>query len=675
MSSRALRRAQKEQEEKALQDRLAQLEQSDDESEEEVAPKSQAKPSLFAMLGDVEDDQDKDDQDDEDDDDDQEQNELAQEPVVELSRPLKPAKKSKKKKKKGKNKSNIATPQKDATDSGLDEIDQALLALRVTSSGNKATGEPLQPAVSEETEQLCSALKIDTTHLHAANEMKKLFGRTALQHADDDEPRQRGAQGIAARVNGRNQPGSRLTGLSLRRNIFIQGKEEWPRATSGGLGMEIVAKHDDGTVEYRFVHNSSYQETQRQFHVCVASYDPERMIQLLHTNPYHISTLLQVSEIAKQQRDNASASDLLERALFTFGRSVHSTFSTTLSAGKARLSFSRPENREFFLAIWRYIATLCVRATFRTALEWARLMLSLAPEEDPYCMRLTVDQLALRGRSPESLVAIAESDVLERAWKIPPNIAFSVSLAHLRLKDPVKARTTLKTAVREYPWLAARLCKELDISPIPKPVWGKEPIDDFQELLTQLYAPRAKDLWNTTEGTSLLVEICYSFDEPLSDGADPYWLQSINELDLARHVILTDDQSLISLIDTKVKEQYTSVSDPLPPVNNNASYDASSISGARGQRSTSDRNALLSDLEDLRRYFQSIDIEGLVGGGLTEENLVRALQEGGSSLDEFRRNSERFQVVRARLQDVGVQVVFEGEGRAEGLQEDEESDV
>jgi hypothetical protein len=576
MSSRALRRAQKEQEEREMQEKLAQLEQSADESEEEVAPKPHAKPSLFAMLGDTGDDEDEDQ--DEDDDDE----EPAPKPVIQEAPLPNPSKKSKKKKKKGKNKSKTATPQKDATDSGLDEIDQALLALKVTSSGKKGADEALQPAISEESQQLCSALSIDTAHLHAANEMKKLFGRTALQHADDDEPRQRGAQGIAARVNGRNQPGSRLTGLSLRRNIFIQGKEEWPRATSGGLGMEIVAKHDDGTVEYRFVHNTSYQETQRQFLVCVASYDPERMIQLLHTNPYHISTLLQVSEIAKQQRDNASASDLLERALFAFGRSVHSTFAATLSVGKARLSFSRPENREFFLAIWRYIATLCVRATFRTALEWARLLLSLAPEQDPYCIRLLIDQLALRGRAPESLVAILESDVLERAWKVPPNLAFSAALAHLRLQNPQKARTALKTAVREYPWLAARLCKELAIEPIPKPVWGKQPANDFQELLTQLYTPRAKDLWNTTEGTSLLVEICYSFDEPLGDGAEPYWLQEIEELDLARHVILTDDQNLISLLDTRVKELYTSVSDPLPPADNYPSYAATSSASYEG---------------------------------------------------------------------------------------------
>jgi hypothetical protein len=143
--------------------------------------------------------------------------------------------------------------------------------------------------MNEEIMQLFSVLRVDTQHLHAANEMRKLFGRAALQNTDD-EPRQRQrghAQqgGIAAAVAGRNAPGARgLAALGLRRNIFVQGKEEWPRATSGGLGMEIVEKRVDGSIEYRFVHNRTYQEVQHQFHICVASMDPERMIQLLHLN-------------------------------------------------------------------------------------------------------------------------------------------------------------------------------------------------------------------------------------------------------------------------------------------------------------------------------------------------------------------------------------------------------
>lgn len=670
-------------EEKQLQEKLAREEQEDEEeSEDDVAPKPQAKPSLFAMLGDGNDDQEEDEDEEELED---AQNKSEEKPHTEAAPILSKSKKSKKKKKKGKAKD--ATPGaptnavSDRVSSGLDEIDQALLALDLTAGGQKsAAPDQSGPAVSEEMKQLCAVLSVDTQHLHAANEMKKLFGRAALHNTDDEpRPRQRGQGqqgGIAGALAGRNAPGRNLASLGLRRNIFIQGKEEWPRATSGGLAMEIVEKRADGTVEYRFVHNKTYQEVQQQFQVCVGSMDPERMIQLLHFNPYHISTLLQVSEIAKQQRDNATASELLERALFTFGRSVHSTFSNNLTTGKARLDFRRPENREFWLAIWRYIGTLTVRATWRTALEWAKLMLAMDPDQDPYCIRLLFDQLALRGREPQAVIDLVESDHLERLWKVPPNLAFSVALAHDRLKQPQKARSTLKNAVKEYPWLASRLCKELDISPIPKPVWGKEPNGDYQELLCQLYVPKAKDLWNTTEATSLLVEICYSFDEELGAGEHPYWLAQIPEIDLARHVILSDDRSLMTLLDTRVKSKYTSVSDPLPPEDSMESYDLSGVAAGSGRhRGSANRAQLLASLEELREYFQSIQIENLVGQGVTEQNLVAALEAAGSNLDEFRRNSDRFQTVRLRLQEEGVQVVFDNDQRGQPeLEVESESD-
>ncbi|KAF2035529.1 DUF654-domain-containing protein [Setomelanomma holmii] len=617
------------------------------------------------MLGDSGDDQD----DEGDEDLEQQEPELERKVDTEAPPASKP-KKSKKKKKKGKAKSTQASEPTDTAKSkqasGLDEIDQALLALKL-SAGAAASMESDQQksAVSEEMKQLCSVLKVDTQHLHAANEMKKLFGRAALQNTDDEaQQRPRGQGDIAAAVAGRNAPGARgLASLGLRRNIFVQGKEEWPRATSGGLGMEVIEKRADGIVEYRFVHNRTYQDVQQQFQVCVASMDPERMVQLLHFNPYHISTLLQVSEIAKQQRDNATASDLLERALFTFGRSVHSTLSNNLAAGKARLDFRRPENREFWLAIWRYIGTLTVRATWRTAFEWAKLMLSMDPEQDPYCIRLIIDQLALRGRDPRAVVDLVETDYLQRLWKVPPNLAFSVALAHDRLKQPQKARSTLRNAIKEYPWLASRLCKELDISPIPKPVWGKEPNNDYQEILCQLYVPKAKDLWNTTEATSLLVEVCYTFEDELGAGEDPYWLAQIPEVDLARHVILSDNQSLMALLDMRVKSRFTSVSDPLPPDDSLQSYDLSGVGSAGGQRNPANRAQLLADLEELRRYFQSINIENLVGEGITEQNLIGALEGAGSNMAEFRRNSDRFQTVRMRLQDAGVEVVFNQDGQ------------
>jgi hypothetical protein len=292
MSSRALRRVQRELEEKQIQEKLAQGEQEDEEeeSEEEVAPKPKAKASLFAMLDDGGDDQEDEEEDDDEEQEPQEPRRKTETEPVSASKSKK--NKKKKKKKKGKSGSPPADPSPTNTSSGLDEIDQALMALNLTADGQASTNtDQHSAAVSEEMKQLCAALSIESQHLHAANEMKKLFGRAALQNNDDEpqpRPRQRGhgqQGGIAAAVAGRNGPGAHnLASLGLRRNIFIQGKEEWPRATSGGLGMEVVEKRPDGTVEYRFVHNRTYQEVQQQFQACVGSMDPERMVQLLHHN-------------------------------------------------------------------------------------------------------------------------------------------------------------------------------------------------------------------------------------------------------------------------------------------------------------------------------------------------------------------------------------------------------
>lgn len=653
-----------------------------DEDDEPVA-KQATKPNLFSLLGDGEDEDDGADEDENNDQDADNGPPHSSTQIEEISQSTKSTKKSKKKKKKGKAK-NPAVPSEKATTStnmtsGLDEIDQALIALNLSSNASSSAQDDLSSAVTEEMRQLFAVLAIDTQNLHASNEMRKLFGRAATQGNADDEPRARNRRqqgGIAAAAAGRNNPGGRnLASLGLRRNIFIQGKEEWPRATLGGLAMEIVKKGDDGTVEYRFIHNTSYQGVQRQFETCVASMDPERMIQHLHFNPYHISTLLQVSEIAKQQRDNATSGELLERALFAFGRAVHSTFAKNLAEGKARLDFRRPENREFWLAVWRYIATLGIRATWRTAYEWCKLLISLSPERDPYCMRLIVDQLALRGREPQDLVDLVECDHLEREWKIPPNLAFSVALAYDRLKHPTKARKALRSAIIEYPWIASRICKELEISPIPKSVWGKEPNGDHQELLCQLYVPHAKDLWNTTEATTLLVEVCYSIEEPLGAGESPYWLADIDETDLARHVILSDDRALLALLDPRVKHKYTSTSDPLPPDDSMNSYSTQvGIEGAHDQHSSGNNQDAIAELDELRRYFQELELATHVDENrdATEEDLLNAFEQVGTGLAEFRRNTDRVQQIM-RMQNVSPEQVL-AFGRRRDEEEDEDTD-
>ncbi|KAF2759470.1 DUF654-domain-containing protein [Pseudovirgaria hyperparasitica] len=668
MSSRALRKAQRELEEKKQLEQPKADANSEDESEDGTdAPALTSQgPSMFALLGDA------------DDQNDEEPDEQARDATTpdysDEQQTPQPVKAKKKKKKKGKRQK--TTEDVDTNRAGealsekvLDEIDLALRALSVKDSKARGNGLlDLQPTISPEQHELCKLLAVETQHLHAANEMRKLFGRAALEANEDEDGHgqrrrrmQRGNERAGA-VAGRNAGGRNLAAIGLRKNIFVQGKEEWPRATLGGLGMEIIEKRKDGTVLYKFVHNSAYQDVQRQFNECVASMDPNRMVQLLQYNPSHISTLLQVSEIAKHERDRATSGDLLERALFSFGKAVHSTFPMNLAQGKARLDFKRPENREFWLAGWRYIAILGQKATWRTAFEWALLLLSLDPLGDPYCVSLVIDQLAIRSRQPQRLIDLWDSEYLSSKWHRLANISMSVGLAYVQVKEPALGRTVLKKAIEQYPWVAMRLFQELDLQPIPGSIWGKQVRSEVENIFTELYVKKSKDIWNTPEATTILMEVASSAQPNPSPDMSIY--TGFDELDYTRHIMLTDDQSLIGLLDRRLTSSLTSVSDPLPPRDNISSYSAARQGRASGSRASAleivrELSALETFFRNLLPFFPQAGQERAQGASAfidpdtgevpTPQDLEQRIMASGIELDVILARSTRMQELQREL--------------------------
>ena len=311
MSSRALRRLQREQEQHNKLPALRKDNAPDDESEEEASGGKTL--NAFDMLNQAE-DEDEDQANDSDvvdpgDGDDAEVS--TKNAQVEHSEKPKTKSKSKKKrnKKKGKAPEQLNPLAKGAPAAAkepvLDEIDIALKSLSTTSKDGADV--PLAAKIDEANLQLYRLLAVESKHLSALNEMKRLFGNVVLENEDEagaaaGPPRRRGRVqnlDLGGALAGRHSPASRgqgLAGLALRRNPFILGKEEWPKATSGGLGMELVEKLEDGTIEFRFVHNTMYQDVQRQFQTCVESMDPQRMIQLLQYNRKTIPFLFQWSK-------------------------------------------------------------------------------------------------------------------------------------------------------------------------------------------------------------------------------------------------------------------------------------------------------------------------------------------------------------------------------------------
>lgn len=579
MSSRQLRKLQQQRELEQAQAKLQAHEET--ESEDEPVLPTKPKPSLFANLAALEDEGD------------DENEALEEEDAAEVSQPdptpLPTPKKSKKAKKKRKCKSKgkenpteVPEPANEA-----DEIDAALKELDLEKTVGQAV--PAVP-VDPEYDRVCTLLGVNTQHLKVANEMRSLFGRAATEiHEDPGGPVGRGARrrqqrgqnqpvDLETALKGNHKPGRGLPELTLRRNNFIQGKDDWPKAPTGGLAMEVVDDPEeggDGSVEFTYMHNKPYQTLQQTFYGLVEMGDPQNLIGLLIRNPYHISLLLQVSKISKDQGDHALSSDLIERALFTFGRASLTQFNNRITTGKARLDFLRPENRELWLAGYQYIKSLIMKGTYRTALEWSKLLLSLDPEQDPYCMRYMIHHLALRAQEYQWLLDLFESQMVNlwealdedgNPYPLPAilHVMPSLAFAALQLKQGDKARKILFESMQKVPWLFGRLFKELDLD-VPSSIWGIEPRNDAETLFTSIYVLQTKDLWTAPEASSLLMEVGHIIPK-LDSSTIPRVNNSEMTLDVVRFLYLDNTPALMALAPSHLLHRSNnSDSDPIPP--------------------------------------------------------------------------------------------------------------
>jgi hypothetical protein len=238
MSGRALRKALRQRELAALSQKPEDTTQDEEEQDDDAPPPQ--KPSLFALFG----------GEDEPEDEDEEEEVAVEKPIIPKQEGASASSKKKKKKKKGKSKSAPLVQE-----AGEDEIDAAL---RILNLQRKNFGETPDVRV-EESKRLSEILRVDPRNFDAANEMRRLFGRVALDGAEEHG------------AGGRKRAAVPARGLTGRKNTFVQAKEEWPVASSGGLGMETVSTDGDNVTEFRFVHSRAYQDVQKQFMMCVAS--------------------------------------------------------------------------------------------------------------------------------------------------------------------------------------------------------------------------------------------------------------------------------------------------------------------------------------------------------------------------------------------------------------------
>uniref|UniRef100_A0A8C8FMW2 Transcription factor 25 (basic helix-loop-helix) n=1 Tax=Oncorhynchus tshawytscha TaxID=74940 RepID=A0A8C8FMW2_ONCTS len=421
-------------------------------------------------------------------------------------------------------------------------------------------------------------LYVEHRNLNPETELKRYFGARAV--LGDQRPRQRQRQF------------HRSTWMTIP-------KDTWPRFSRPGISMTLLESRD-GLQYFTFEHSRDYQQIQFKFLDSVESMDPNNIVVRLHPRYFHLS-LINYCVVCVC---------VSERALYSFECAFHPVCS--LTSGTSRLDYLRPENRAFYLAVYKHMMFLERRGCPRTALEYCRLILSLDPDSDPLCMLLLIDFLSLRSREYNFLLRLYQDWEVHRNLSQLPNFAFSVALSHFHLSQEDqteseererlkhKADLLLQDALIMFPGVLMPL---LDLCTV-QPDAAVSSHDFFGPRsqqspalaeLVSLYVGRTHTLWREG-GVLLWLEECVREVLRRVDAKDPLVEDCQNKrkqryqsapLNIHRHVILSEIKEATSTLPLEVTTQSVMGFDPLPPLDSVVSYTRPESVGASNESTLS----------------------------------------------------------------------------------------
>ncbi|XP_074895875.1 ribosome quality control complex subunit TCF25 isoform X2 [Buteo buteo] len=475
---------------------------------------------------------------------------------------------NKPRKKKKKRKTKRASAGETLEDNDLEDIDSLLEKIEDTNGLSQQT----QSGIIAGSRPL---LYVEHRNLNPENELKRYFGaRTVLGEL---RPRQRQRQYV--------------------RSMWLTApKNTWPRYSKTGITMQLVDTRR-GVQYFTFEHHREYQQVQFKFLDAVESMDPNNIVLLLQMNPYHVDSLLQLSDVCRMQEDQEMARDLIERALYSLECAFHPVFS--LTSGTCRLDYRRPENRAFFLALFKHLMFLEKRGCPRTALEFCKLILSLDPENDPLCVLLLIDFLSLRAREYTFLTRMFQEWESHRNLSQLPNFAFSVPLAYFFLSQQEecselelsqareRAARLIQLALIMFPSVLMPLLDHCSVQPDARVAshsfFGlNAQISQPPALnqLTSLYVGRTHSLW---KDPAVMAWLETNVHEVLRmvDARDPLVEESEHKRkmryqsaprNIYRHIILSEMKEATAALPLEVTSQPVMGFDPLPPLDSIVSY-------------------------------------------------------------------------------------------------------
>jgi hypothetical protein len=232
---------------------------------------------------------------------------------------------------------------------------------------------------------------------------------------------------------------------------IVPKKNGWPIVPVLGVKMSMVL--DEGGIKYfEILHSDDYAAIQKTFRHYVQTHDPQLLMELSGQYPFHLDTLLQLSEVFQRQNQIATASDYVQRCLYSLEQIFHTHFK--FHQGNCRVLYDIPENRVLHLALFRHIGYVSRLGCWRSALELQKLLYCLDPEFDPLCAYQGLHTLALKAAEYEWAIKLIQSHEAQNSYCPGSQYSFALckwELEHLRGFDHSSSSLELKKAICEFP--------------------------------------------------------------------------------------------------------------------------------------------------------------------------------------------------------------------------------
>ncbi|WVW80890.1 hypothetical protein I302_102881 [Kwoniella bestiolae CBS 10118] len=499
---------------------------------------------------------------------------------------------------------------------GMDEVDRALAELKLQYGDDKSSEAGPSRAVEGAGETRSAMafrnlLSVDPKNLDADAELRRFFGSKVIASSATTGPN-RHRPGPSAKLRytiskpkPTYPPATSLAGLVMREMIDNEVEELYERR-----GKERI---DKGEKWFTFEHTGPWREIERQFMGAVRSHDPNELMALLQVYPWHVDTLLQMSEVYRLQSDIGAASEYAERALYAFDRCLMPSFS--VSSGASRLDFDRVENRPMFTALHRIISYLGRRGCWVTAFNFAKLLYALDPEGDPHGSVFWLDFLAVKSNNGPWLLSMLEQGDTSPAaasWFAYPGMAYAKALAlrqeeeSKKSKDHTKSDEALQEAITDFPQVVTLLADKIGANlpegarsdPLLQVEAGfSETPSNVMHLLSHIYVSRSEALWKdekriswfTKQVALALPKLNESSAKEARDDALALIQSPRDPLDeglpiplyICRHVLCSESTSFVGFLPPVVTSRPFNSFDPLPPTTATSIYDDAYFSGLR----------------------------------------------------------------------------------------------